>query len=152
MGKNENIEENKITRDTPITFNGETLTIVEWAKRLHVSTICLIKRKENGWSDERIVTTPQQSKFSKTICWYCAKAAGYMGGCNWSNYCIGACDEPEVEGWVAEKKYNENLYQAKMITTDGSKTFAGYNDGGLTYIVKECPEFISDTVVEHTFE
>ena len=80
-------------------------------------------------------------KDNKTICWDCKRASGYDGGCNWSNYCIGACDTPEVIGWKAIKKKQEK------ITIPLSKL-----DGGLTYMVLNCPEFISDerskTVIE----
>ena len=74
-----------------------------------------------------------ESKENKTICWDCKRASGYMGGCNWSNYCIGICETPEVEGWLAEKHTQEK------ITTPLSKI-----DGGLTFKVINCPEFEPD--------
>lgn len=41
-----------------LTFNGVTLSISEWAKKLKVRPGKLYKRKYRGWSDERILTTP----------------------------------------------------------------------------------------------
>ena len=135
------------TKDTLLTYNGITMTISAWAKQTHISTICLIKRKDADWDVERILTERPPSKSSKTICWNCARSAGYMGGCNWSNYCIGKSDIPEVEGWVAERKHNENLYSAKPNTSDELR----FNDGGLTFTVKSCPEFIPDEDVVISF-
>lgn len=41
-----------------LTFNGETHTIMEWARKLKVSPSALYKRAEYGWNTERILTTP----------------------------------------------------------------------------------------------
>ena len=71
----------------------------------------------------------------QTICWYCQRAAGYDGGCNWSNYCIGKCETPEVENWTAERKVAER-----------STLPLSHMDGGLTFIVHDCPEFVSDEI------
>lgn len=51
-----------------LTHNGTTLTAEEWARRwrefnlpkMNASTIC--KRKRDGWSDEKALTTPPASK------------------------------------------------------------------------------------------
>ena len=41
-----------------ITFQGETLTLTEWARRLGGSTMMLSLRLKRGWSTERALTTP----------------------------------------------------------------------------------------------
>lgn len=41
-----------------ITFNGETLTIAEWARRIGTSRQTIRNRLEQGWSDAEIITMP----------------------------------------------------------------------------------------------
>jgi hypothetical protein len=41
-----------------LTHNGLTLSISQWARKLEVSPNKLYQRKYNGWSDEKILTTP----------------------------------------------------------------------------------------------
>lgn len=76
----------------------------------------------------------------KTLCWDCSRAAGYDGGCNWSNYCIGKCETPEVDGWNAIKGKMEHK------SSELSK-----KDGGLTYCVISCPEFVADEKVKKIY-
>lgn len=45
-----------------ITFNGETLTIYGWAKRLGISTNCLYLRFNYGWPVEKALTAPPKRK------------------------------------------------------------------------------------------
>lgn len=41
-----------------LTYQGETLTMIEWAKRLGVSYHALFARLKNGWSTEEALSTP----------------------------------------------------------------------------------------------
>ena len=41
-----------------LIFNGEDLTVAQWAVRLSVSREAIMGRKDRGWSDEKIITTP----------------------------------------------------------------------------------------------
>jgi hypothetical protein len=41
-----------------LTLNGETMSVAEWARKLNVFKMTLIKRKNRGWTDEQILTTP----------------------------------------------------------------------------------------------
>ena len=41
-----------------ITYNGETLTIAEWARRIGTSRQTIRHRLEQGWSVEEIITMP----------------------------------------------------------------------------------------------
>ena len=52
-------EQNSNRRNTKrLTYNGETLTIVEWAKRLGVCRKTIAGRLSSGWSVELALTTP----------------------------------------------------------------------------------------------
>lgn len=44
--------------NTPITYNGETLIINEWARRTGMSRSMISMRNRRGWSPEKIFTTP----------------------------------------------------------------------------------------------
>jgi hypothetical protein len=46
------------TRNRRITYNGETLTVPQWAERLGLTRESLRDRLDSGWSIERAVTTP----------------------------------------------------------------------------------------------
>lgn len=46
------------TRNVYVTSNGETLTLMEWAKKLGVSHSLLQRRKKAGWSDEDVINRP----------------------------------------------------------------------------------------------
>lgn len=45
-----------------ITYNGETHTITEWSKILNIKKEVLFSRKYNGWSIERMFSTPIKKK------------------------------------------------------------------------------------------
>ena len=47
----------------PITFNGETRSIPEWAEKVGILKYTLHKRLRSGWSVERALTTPIDSKY-----------------------------------------------------------------------------------------
>ncbi len=49
----------------PLTFNGETLLVVEWAERLGIPKNTLFQRLHKGWSVERTLTTPVQIRLSR---------------------------------------------------------------------------------------
>lgn len=50
---------NRNRRDSSlITFQGETLTVAEWAEKLKVDVFFLYARKRKGWSDEDIISRP----------------------------------------------------------------------------------------------
>jgi len=46
------------TSGTELTFNGETMSVTEWAERLGVNRITLFSRIDANWSTERVLTTP----------------------------------------------------------------------------------------------
>ena len=46
------------TRNRRISYNGETLTLPQWAQRLGLSRESLRDRLDSGWSIEKAVTTP----------------------------------------------------------------------------------------------
>jgi hypothetical protein len=48
-----------------LTFNGETHTIAEWARRQGLSTQALWSRYQAGWSDARALTTPLRHRRPK---------------------------------------------------------------------------------------
>jgi len=41
-----------------LTWNGETLTLIEWSQRTGIRVETLLRRCRNGWSVERVLTTP----------------------------------------------------------------------------------------------
>jgi hypothetical protein len=41
-----------------LTWNGETLTFVEWSRRTGIRVQTLLRRCHKGWSVERVLTTP----------------------------------------------------------------------------------------------
>lgn len=49
-----------------LTYQGETLLISEWAKRLGVKTYVLCHRVAQGWPDERVVGQPFNRRFHAT--------------------------------------------------------------------------------------
>ncbi len=126
-------EKEIINYKTKLTYKGETQTINEWSKITGISPQTIIERKKRGYPDYICLKQESLHAQSRTICWHCARAAGWMGGCNWSEYCIGRVDDPEVPGWDAIKVNRPGIF--------------GHNsrdDGGLSYIVRECPLFIDD--------
>jgi len=44
----------------PLTLNGTTLCLIEWAEQLGINAATIAMRKTKGWSDERALTTPVQ--------------------------------------------------------------------------------------------
>jgi hypothetical protein len=56
-------EQNSNRRNTKwLTYNGETLTLVEWSKRLGVYRKTIADRLRHGWSVELALTTPSIPK------------------------------------------------------------------------------------------
>jgi hypothetical protein len=55
-------EQSRNTRTTRwIEYQGERLTVVDWAERLNVSSGSLGRRIRDGWPVERAMTVPMQS-------------------------------------------------------------------------------------------
>jgi hypothetical protein len=53
------MEQGKNRRNNrPLTFNGETLILSEWARRVGFSTARIVMRLKRGWSVEKTLTTP----------------------------------------------------------------------------------------------
>lgn len=50
------------TRNVYVTANGETLTLMEWSKKLGVRFNLLQRRKSNGWSDNDIINKPSRKR------------------------------------------------------------------------------------------
>lgn len=47
------------SRNTPITFRGETKNLREWARTVGITHIALRNRLKSGWSIEQTLTTPR---------------------------------------------------------------------------------------------
>jgi hypothetical protein len=45
-------------RGEVLTWNGETLTLVEWSQRTGIRVKTLLQRCRKGWSVEQVLTTP----------------------------------------------------------------------------------------------
>jgi hypothetical protein len=45
-------------RHDVLTWNGETLTLVEWSQRTGIRVKTLLQRCRKGWSVEQVLTTP----------------------------------------------------------------------------------------------
>jgi hypothetical protein len=45
-------------RHDVLTWNGETLTLVEWSQRTGIQVETLLQRCRKGWSAEQVLTTP----------------------------------------------------------------------------------------------
>jgi hypothetical protein len=45
-------------RGEPLTWKGETLTLAEWSQRTGIRVRTLLERCREGWSVERVLTTP----------------------------------------------------------------------------------------------
>jgi hypothetical protein len=45
-------------RGEVLTWNGETLTLVEWSQRTGIRVRTLLERCRKGWSVEQVLTTP----------------------------------------------------------------------------------------------
>jgi hypothetical protein len=54
-------------RNVFLTFNGETLTVGDWAKRIGMCPVVLRYRIRSGWSAEKALTVPSRG-FSKRRC------------------------------------------------------------------------------------
>lgn len=64
-GTDEEQANNKNNNST-LTLHGKTQTIAQWSRELGVHSATLSDRKQNGWTDEEILTTPVgESKHSK---------------------------------------------------------------------------------------
>lgn len=58
-GQNRNKSDNVL-----LTYNGKTQCIAEWAEEVSIPQTTLYHRKNRGWSDEKILTTPVQKQFA----------------------------------------------------------------------------------------
>ena len=54
------VQANNQSRNRLLTYNGETLTMAQWADKLGYSYSAINHRVQRGWSMERIVNTPQR--------------------------------------------------------------------------------------------
>lgn len=52
---------NNTRRCVLLTYNGQTNTITQWARKLDVNTKLLRRRYERGWPTEKILTMPSQT-------------------------------------------------------------------------------------------
>lgn len=107
---------------------GEEMTYTEWSGYSGIPSSVIRQRIRAGWEPEKALTTPVKIQH-QSKCWTCQRA---YGDCNWSAYCIGLSDIPEVEGWDAVKKFKPKI--------DSNIR----PDGGLVYHVNSCPEYIPD--------
>ena len=126
-----------MSKKLTITYNGITLPLKKWSYVTGLSTQILRGRIIMGWEPKRILFEPiyeETQNRSHTICWTCKRAAGWHGGCNWSNYYRHVCSNPVVEGWEAIEHHK----------VEGSKYSEMWDDNGLTYIVLFCPEYVND--------
>lgn len=55
-------QRNNTRRNRYLEFQGERLTIKQWAQKLNIHHDCLYYRYRAGWSTERILTTPAKSR------------------------------------------------------------------------------------------
>jgi hypothetical protein len=51
------------SRNRWITFNGETLCLMDWSRRIGIASPNLAKRLDKGWSIEKALTTPPRNKY-----------------------------------------------------------------------------------------
>ena len=51
-------QQNNMRSNVFIEFNGETMTLAQWARRLNLKYGTLVSRRYRGWSIERMLTTP----------------------------------------------------------------------------------------------
>lgn len=58
--------------NTLLTFNGVTLTIIEWSERTGLSKGCISMRIGYGWSVDKILTKPSKMKVGSTSRWLMA--------------------------------------------------------------------------------
>jgi hypothetical protein len=54
------VQNRNTSRNKYLTFNGETLTIMDWSKKINISYAGIRKRLALGWSIDRVMTTPVQ--------------------------------------------------------------------------------------------
>jgi hypothetical protein len=45
-----------------LTWNGETLTLIEWSQRTGIRVETLLRRCRKGWSAEQVLTTPGEGQ------------------------------------------------------------------------------------------
>lgn len=50
-----------------VTYNGETLTLIQWARKLNVSYPLLFQRVKRGWDFEKAITTPAQVRRKRKV-------------------------------------------------------------------------------------
>ena len=56
---------NNSSKNRLITFNGETLTLIQWSRRTGLHKNTLQRRLDRGWSDERALLTPPRKQKGK---------------------------------------------------------------------------------------
>lgn len=55
-------QQNNRRANVYVTYNGQTHTIAEWARITGMSFTGMMKRYRNGWSPERMITTPRDER------------------------------------------------------------------------------------------
>lgn len=60
------IQSRNTSKNVFITFNGETMCLIDWAEYLKIDYKALCKRYYRGWSVERMLTEPAKKK-SRTV-------------------------------------------------------------------------------------
>ena len=56
------IQANNTRRNHKLSYQGQTLTVSEWADYLGISYSCMLSRVRRGWSMERIVSSTRKEK------------------------------------------------------------------------------------------
>jgi hypothetical protein len=51
-------QQNNKRNNRKLTFNGETLSMSEWSRKLNLSKLLIRDRIESGWTPDRTLTTP----------------------------------------------------------------------------------------------
>jgi hypothetical protein len=52
------VQNRNTSRNRYLTFNGETMTVMDWSKRINISYSSIQNRLSLGWDVERVLTTP----------------------------------------------------------------------------------------------
>lgn len=59
---NYEMQNNNLTSNRIITFNGKTLNLIQWSKELNMRYNTLCTRLHSGWSEEKTLSTPIKNK------------------------------------------------------------------------------------------
>lgn len=63
-------QQNNISSNHRITYNGRTMSMSQWAREMHISYSALKTRLSRGWSVERALTHPRQRKGNAEVLSY----------------------------------------------------------------------------------